>query len=74
MLLTIAVCGGVAAAAWRVDQPHDVSSFSSSWRRLLGGGVILIAATFTAMTIPWPAVIDLCDNAYWLIVTSIMSA
>ncbi len=54
VFLTIAVvAGSVSAWAWHAYQPiHDVTSFSSSWWKFLSGGVILIAATFTAMTNP----------------------
>ena len=32
-----------------------------------------MAATFAGMVIPWPDAIDLGDNAYWLIMISMMT-
>lgn len=75
VLLAIAVVSGsVSAWAWHADQTiHDTASPSSAWWKLLSGGLILIVATFTSMAIPWPDAADLGDNAYWLIVASIMT-
>src|SRR5947209_15587049 len=34
----------------------------------------LATVTFGAMAIPWPKAVDLGDNAYWLIVTALMTS
>jgi hypothetical protein len=36
--------------------------------------VALVVVTFSAMAIPWPDAIDLGDNAYWLVVFSVMTS
>ena len=73
-LMVAVVSGALGVSAWRAQQPvHDTASFDASWWKFLVGGVSVAAATFAGMAIPWPDAIDLGDNAYWLIVISMMT-
>lgn len=73
-LLVAVASGAVGISAWRAQQPiRDVDSSDALWWKFLVAGVILVAATFAAMSIPLPDAIDLGDNAYWLVVISLMT-
>lgn len=73
-VLIAVVPGSVGVWAWRAEQPvDDPGSYSAEWWKFLAGGVLLITSTFAGMAIPWPAAIDLGDNAYWLVICSMMS-
>ncbi len=75
VFLTVAVVSGaVGVSAWRAQQPiHDVDSIAAVWWKFLVAGVSMVAATFAGMAIPWPSAMDLGDNAYWLVVISMMT-
>lgn len=73
-LMVALVAGAVGVWAWKAQQPvHDVASLDALWWKFLIAGISLVAATFAGMAIPWPDSIDLGDNAYWLIVISMMT-
>ena len=73
-LLVAVVSGAVGVSAWRAQRPiHDVDSIDAVWWKFLVAGVSLVAATFGGMAIPWPSSMDLGDNAYWLVVISMMT-
>lgn len=73
-LMVAVVSGAVGVWAWRAQRPiRDVGSFDAVWWKFLVAGVSLVAATFAGMAIPWPNAMDLGDNAYWLVVISMMT-
>lgn len=66
--------GAVGIWTWKAQQPvHDVASPDTLWWKFLIAGASMVAATFAGMAIPWPNAVDLGDNAYWLIVISMMT-
>jgi hypothetical protein len=75
LLLFVALgSGAVAVSSWKANQPIRVTSdVNSAWWKFLVGGLALVIVTFAAMAVPWPDAIDLGDNAYWLIVISVMT-
>lgn len=73
-LMVAVVAGAIGVSAWRAQQPiHDAASFDAVWWKFLVAGVTLVAATFAGMFIPWPNAMDLGDNAYWVVVISMMT-
>lgn len=73
-LMVALASGAVGIWAWRAQQPvHDFGSLDTLWWKFLVAGVSMVAATFAGMAIPWPDAIDLGDNAYWLVVISMMT-
>jgi hypothetical protein len=73
-LMIAVVSGAVGVSAWRAHQPiHDVGSLGAVWWKFMVAGGSLVAATFAGMSIPWPQAMDLGDNAYWLVVISMMT-
>lgn len=74
MLLVALGSGGTAVWTWQANRPIRVPhQTDSAWWKFIVGGVALVATTFSGMAIPWPDAIDLGDNAYWLIVFSMMT-
>ena len=75
VLLLVALGSGATATwSWKANQPLRVgNTVDTAWWKFLIGGVALVIATFSGMAIPWPDAIDLGDNAYWLIVFSMMT-
>lgn len=73
-VMVAVVAGAIGVSAWRAQQPiHDADSFDAVWWKFLIAGVTLVAATVAGMSIPWPSAVDLGDNAYWLVVISMMT-
>jgi hypothetical protein len=74
LLLVALGSGAIATWSWKANRPIQVpNDVSSAWWRFLIAGMALVIVTFSAMAVPWPDAIDLGDNAYWLIVFSIMT-
>ena len=74
LLLVALGSGAVATWSWKANRPlHVAGNVDAAWWKFLTGGVALVIVTFSAMAVPWPDAIDLGDNAYWLIVVSIMT-
>jgi len=74
VFLMVAVVSAVVGVwAWRAQQPIHDGSLGAIWWKFLVAGVSLVAATFAGMSIPWPQAVDLGDNAYWLVVISMMT-
>ena len=73
LLLVALGSGAIAFWSWKANRPLQIGNIDSAWWKFLVGGVALVLATFSAMAIPWPDAIDLGDNAYWLIVFSVMT-
>lgn len=66
--------GAIAMWSWKATRPLRVANnVDSAWWKFLAGGAALVIVTFSAMAVPWPNSIDLGDNAYWLIVISVMT-
>lgn len=65
----IALWSRQAARPVRADVVEEVS-----WWKVLVAGPALAAMTFAAMAIPWPDVVDLGDNAYWLVLIAFMTS
>lgn len=75
LLLVALAFGATAIWSWKANQPLRVgNTVDSAWWKFLIGGVALVIVTFSAMAIPWPAAMDLGDNAYWLVVFSMMTS
>ena len=75
LLLVVLASGATAMWSWKDNQPLRVgNTVDSAWWKFLIGGAGLVIVTFSAMAIPWPDAIDLGDNAYWLIVFSMMTS
>ncbi len=73
-LIVAVVSGAVGVSAWRAQRPiRDVGPFDAVWWKFLLAGGSVVAATFAGMAIPWPDAMDLGDNAYWLVVISMMT-
>ena len=73
-LMVAVISATLGVSAWRAQRPvHENAPLDALWWKFLVGGAILVAATFAGMAIPWPDWIDLGDNAYWLIVITMMS-
>jgi hypothetical protein len=75
VLLVVALgAGATAISSWKANRPLQVpNNINSAWWKFLVGGVALVIATFSAMAVPWPDAMDLGDNAYWLVVFSVMT-
>lgn len=74
LLLGALASGAIAIWSWKANRPLRVANKTdSAWWKFLVGGVALVIATFSAMAVPWPDAIDLGDNTYWLIVTSVVT-
>ncbi|HEV2809821.1 MAG TPA: hypothetical protein VGV93_05410 [Acidimicrobiales bacterium] len=73
-LMVAVVSAAVGVSAWRAQRPiRELDSIDVVWWKFLVAGVSLVAATFAGMAIPWPSAMDLGDNAYWLVVISMMT-
>ena len=73
-LMVAVIAATLGVSAWRAQRPvHESTSFETLWWKFLVAGASLVAATFAGMAIPWPDSIDLGDNAYWLIVITMMT-
>ena len=74
LLLLALGSGAVALWSWKANRPLRVpGTVDSAWWKFLAGGGALVLLTFSAMAVPWPDAIDLGDNAYWLVVFSVMT-
>jgi hypothetical protein len=74
LLLVALGAGAIAIWSWKDTRPLRVGNdVDSAWWKFLIGGVALVIVTFSGMAIPWPDAIDLGDNAYWLIVFTMMT-
>jgi hypothetical protein len=75
VLLLVAVASGATAIwSWKATRPlRATNDVDSAWWKFLAGGAALVIATFSGMAVPWPDAMDLGDNAYWLIVFSVMT-
>jgi hypothetical protein len=74
LLLVALGSGAIATWSWKANRPLRVAGdVDSAWWKFLIGGVALVILTFSGMAVPWPDAIDLGDNAYWLIVISVMT-
>jgi hypothetical protein len=75
VLLVVALgSGAIAVSSWKANRPLRVTNnVDSAWWKFLAGGVALVIVTFSAMAVPWPDAMDLGDNAYWLVVFSVMT-
>jgi hypothetical protein len=66
--------GAIAISSWKANRPLRVAhNVDSAWWKFLAGGVALVIVTFSAMAVPWPDAMDLGENAYWLVVFSVMT-
>jgi hypothetical protein len=75
LLLVAAVAATVSYWSWHANRPIQVAgTVERAWWKFLVGGAALAAITFSAIAIPWPDAIDLGENAYWLVIFSIMTA
>ncbi|MEA2686924.1 MAG: hypothetical protein QOE93_2119 [Actinomycetota bacterium] len=69
------VAAAIALWSWQSARPiPGAVPQGRSWWKVLLAGPALAVITFTAMATPWPDAIDLGDNAYWLVVISLMTS
>jgi hypothetical protein len=74
LLLVALGSGAIAISSWKANRPLRVAhNVDSAWWKFLAGGVTLVIVTFSAMAVPWPDAMDLGENAYWLVVFSVMT-
>lgn len=71
LLIVALISSALALWIWRADQPLRDADSRNSWWKWIAAGAALVAGTFAAMAMPWPDSIDLGDNAYWVVVSSV---
>jgi hypothetical protein len=74
-LVVALIAALIAIWSWRANRPVQADSVAArSWWKVFLAGPALATLTFGAMAVPWPDAIDLGDNAYWLIVITLMTS